>query len=254
MTVAQKEFPAASYRQLVHDVAAARSFLDNENDANQLNSRNLIIIGAGRGATIGMMWMDQEFKRYKAQVNPTLNPLAPPVLRSLDTDPAGDDVAAAIWLSPNPTIAGTTYATNTHKWMAEVGGKGTGQHKVPMAFVYGSDDASQAQILSFMKNIANDSGQAIDKPIKGLEFTQAKLIKAKLAGSKLLHENLDTADWIIKDYLDPLMAKRGITQWKAKGNDDQYFYWKSNPLPVLAKAKGDKVPKAVPANILGLVR
>ena len=77
-SITQAKFPAIYYRQLVNDVAAAKAYLDNENDAQQLNCRNLIVIGAGQAATIGMMWLDAEFQRHKAKVVPVV----PPVLQA----------------------------------------------------------------------------------------------------------------------------------------------------------------------------
>jgi pimeloyl-ACP methyl ester carboxylesterase len=44
------DFPAWYMPVLVNDIAAARRFLDEKNDAKQCNSRNLILIGVQEGA------------------------------------------------------------------------------------------------------------------------------------------------------------------------------------------------------------
>jgi hypothetical protein len=247
-TISYKEFGSKYYRQLINDVAAARAYVDNENDGSALNSRNVIVIGAGQGATVGMMWMASEFKRHKAQVQQALLPGSPPRLLRLDQDTAGEDLVAGIWLSINPNLGNGGEMPIVRHWASEMGGvKG---HKMPMAFIYGGGDPADGLSEKYLKAI-NPNFQR-GKPDKTLEFTGDKEIpKTKLTGSKLLDKDLPTTDFIIKDYLDNLMAKRGITQWKARNNDNEYFYWESVPLPTLAKLKGDKIQIAVPPTVVG---
>src|SRR5262245_41278023 len=52
----KKNFNSGYYTYLVNDIAAAKAYLDRRNDAKELNTSNVILIGAGQGATLGAMW------------------------------------------------------------------------------------------------------------------------------------------------------------------------------------------------------
>src|SRR5207247_7667436 len=49
------------YPYLVNDIVAAKSFLDRRTDQGQANTSNLVVIGAGEGATLGAMWMASQW-------------------------------------------------------------------------------------------------------------------------------------------------------------------------------------------------
>src|SRR5262245_34038698 len=60
-----KNFNTLYYPYLVNDVAAAKAFLDERNDAGECNTSTLVVIGAGDGATLGAMWAYSEFFRRR---------------------------------------------------------------------------------------------------------------------------------------------------------------------------------------------
>src|SRR5262249_35021117 len=62
-SVDHKDFNIGYYPYLVNDIAAAKAFLDRRNDAREVNSANVIVVGAGNGATLGAMWMASECRR-----------------------------------------------------------------------------------------------------------------------------------------------------------------------------------------------
>jgi len=259
-TINQAEFSPAYYKNLVNDVAAAKAYLDRENDNMALNSRNMLVIGAGEGATIGAMWMASEFKRFKGMVQPNMfNPLAPARLLSLDNDSEGKDLMAGVWLSISPTLAGQT--TNARSWLTEIGKT----NKLPMVFVYGKDDTQgEAKALESLKAIIGPGFQR-GKPAadKDFEFTGEKAIDGtKLKAHQLLQKGLQTEDWILKNYVDPLKVRHHKKQWGKKDYDDSYFFWSPQIPPpatfsgvVEAKAKGEKAPKILPVGPLnGIVK
>ena len=57
--------PAKYAEYFVNDIAAAKAFLDAENDGKNCNTSNLIVIGAGYGATLGAMWVANECRRRR---------------------------------------------------------------------------------------------------------------------------------------------------------------------------------------------
>jgi pimeloyl-ACP methyl ester carboxylesterase len=56
------DFAPTYYPVLCNDIAAARQFLDEQPD---VNSNNLILIGAKDGATVGALWLNSEFHRFR---------------------------------------------------------------------------------------------------------------------------------------------------------------------------------------------
>jgi len=245
-TISHKQFFANYYPNLVNDIAAAKTFLDNQNDGQDLNSRNVVVIGAGQGATLGLMWMDTEYKRHKGIVKE--NVIGPPVLLKLDDETGGNDLVAGIWLSISPTLGGTNMPVS--KWLYHVGKT----NKLPMALVYGKEEANADQrMMGYLKTIAPNFERGKGTKDKELEFTGEQAIAGtKLSGSKLLQSTLDTEDFIVNKYLAPLMEKHRFVQWKMRGNDDSYFYWKNTTgNPTLAKIKGDKVPNILPRTVAG---
>jgi len=240
------------YRQLVNDVAAAKAYLDNENDSGTLNSRNLIVIGAGQGATVGLMWMAAEFKRHRGVtvVEPSSGLVAVPTPTRLEDETAGADLVAGIWLSFSPTLGGKAVPP-IRTWLQEVGRT----NKLPMAFINGNEKHDPANNLSIGYLRAIYPQYERGKPIKdkNLQFTAELTIKANLTASKLLQEGSETDTNIVK-YLANLNSARTAAQWKKRNNKDNYFFWKS-PLggpPLLAWIKGEEVPQSLPFGVIGL--
>jgi hypothetical protein len=249
-TISHKEFAPVYYRQLVNDVAAAKAWLDNENDAGSLNSRNVIVIGAGQGATVGLMWMASEYKRHRGiQVQELL--VGQPIPVRLDDEPAGSDLIAGIWLSLSPSLAG--YQMPVSNWIKEIGKT----NKLPMAFIHGEEksDPANLQAVNYLKTIYPDFKRGTAIKDKDLKYTGEKSIAAKLTGSKLLQANLGTDTFIVEQYLTPLTTDRSPAQWKKRDNKTSYFFWRVAPppiKPVLAWIKGEEVPLALPAAVVGL--
>ena len=51
---------------LVNDIAAVRAYLDSRNDdIKDCNTSSIIVIGADAGATLGALWINSEWYRYK---------------------------------------------------------------------------------------------------------------------------------------------------------------------------------------------
>jgi pimeloyl-ACP methyl ester carboxylesterase len=92
---------------LMNDIAAARHDLDNRNDNGMVNASNIILIGAEEGASLGMMWVCTEFYRTAVYQNGLA------VGGVVNNNPAGEDIAGAIWLSlrRNPGLTASTSMT-----------------------------------------------------------------------------------------------------------------------------------------------
>jgi pimeloyl-ACP methyl ester carboxylesterase len=249
-TISSKDFPASYYAYLVNDISAAKAFIDNQNDGGDLNSRNVVVIGAGQGATLGLMWMATEYKRHKALVKENAFG-GPPILVKLDDETGGNDLMAGVFLSISPTLGG--HQVPIHRWLTEVGKK----NKLPLAFVYGKDETgADARALNYLKTIDPGFERGKGPKEKDLALTGEKAVPGtKLSGSKLLQNTLETEDFIVNKYLGPVAEKHRFVQWKMRNNDDNYFYWKNALGPAtLAKIKGDHVTIIMPLSVADIQR
>ncbi len=98
-TIQAQDFPAPYWHTLVNDIAAARRDLDLLNDQKVVNSSNLVLVAAGRAATLGSLWLASEW--YRAEKG---NPA-----------PEGSTIAAAVWLSIDPGVGGQAQPVGS--WM-----------------------------------------------------------------------------------------------------------------------------------------
>jgi pimeloyl-ACP methyl ester carboxylesterase len=234
-TIDFKEFPAGYYPYLVNDIAAAKAYLDRKNDAREVNTSNLILVGAGEGANLGSLWLagDCKLKRARGYL--------PDGRLDLD-EPECRDVACALWLSINPRLAGM--ATPVTSWLREAGG----EYRIPIGFLYGADDREGRDLAnSYVSSIhaANRRGKQ--------DFTAAAEVRdTKLRGSQLLTKSLKT-EQMIKDYLERVMEKRGAREARSRDPQKTTFVWASRQgQPVWAKTDKDELLKPLPLGMMGI--
>jgi pimeloyl-ACP methyl ester carboxylesterase len=251
-TIDEKDFNPNYFINLVNDISAARAFLNVLNDAGEVNSSNIVLVGAGQGATLGALWLVSECKRQKDNQsnNPNLNfiPGAAPQFRSLD-EPEGNDVAAAVWLTIYPALEGKLLGSSLTKALVEQTKKVS--KPIPTYFLYAKNDTKASDFLN--KN--NDLKSLIAESSKKKGGVKEKAIAGagELAGSKLLRKSEN----YILDYLNDVVEARGSRIRKDRQDKNFAFCW-SLPLPapnaqhLLAKLPGEAVPRIIPINVLGL--
>jgi pimeloyl-ACP methyl ester carboxylesterase len=110
-------FPEEYRPFLVNDLATARAYLDELNNAGKLNANSLVIIGAGQGAAVGMLWMASECCRFAST----------PDARTVRT-PEARNLACAVWLGFQPLL-NKARALPYKQWLEL-----TGAELIPMAF------------------------------------------------------------------------------------------------------------------------
>jgi pimeloyl-ACP methyl ester carboxylesterase len=226
-----KDFKGKYTDYFVNDIAAAKTFLDQENDNKTCNTSNLIVVGAGYGATLGAMWVANECRRRR---DLSILPGAAPMLGDLESD----SIVGTVWLSISPTLPGRQ-SVPLKKWIVE-GGR---THKIPMAFIYGENDTEGAKIATNMKGAIVDGAAKND-----FKFTGSKPIsKTKLTGAKLLEPSLDTQSWISDKYLDPAMATRGKKRRTDKKVEASRFFYNFTRNGVLYNKLNKPAGVAVPS-------
>jgi pimeloyl-ACP methyl ester carboxylesterase len=241
-SIDEKDFPPNYYPVLVNDIAAARAFLDRRNDAGEVNTSNLVVIGAGEGATLGALWMAAECRRYKA---PMMIGLAP----KLADDPEGKDIAAAFWLSINPSLAGVRMA-GLRSALTEA----ARDTKVPTVFIYGGGDESASNIASTYYKVVNTLPNGKSAELKDTTGTKG-IAKTNLSGSKLLQDRdrLGTATFIV-NHLNKVMDARGSRESKKRELEKFAYYWVlPRSRPILAKMAGEDYLRPIPVQVSKVV-
>jgi pimeloyl-ACP methyl ester carboxylesterase len=241
-TINYQQFNPSYYPYLLNDLAAARTYLEQRNDAKVLNCSNIILVGAGEGATIGSAWLYHETRRRRDKTGKLL------FLKggASGAEPEIRDVAGAVWLSLSPTLAGrgTAVGINTQKWLVEAGKF----HKVPLAFFNGNgalDEGSRThcgKMLPLIKQVGSKGpppkdGKAIDKEKDTMKLTLQEVKTANLAREKLLDENLETLTQI-RNYANAVMEERS-KDWDKRGEPDKQrtFYTQARKDAIIKIAK-----------------
>ncbi len=191
---------------VVNDIMAARVALDKMNDAGDVNTSSVYLIGSTDAATAGLMYMAVEWSRpqviEQARNWSDIGPLKLPN----NIDSAGKDIAGAIWLSAerHPSIPAET----VKNWVS-LDSAIELRDKNPMLFLYGGKDTAKTGASS-AKFFVNEV--LVAKPPKGtkispLTFTEYSEVKdSKLVGVNLLSDS-GTEATILK-YLETIEKDR----------------------------------------------
>ena len=249
-TIDHKDFDGMAgdyYPYLVNDVVAAKSFLDRQTDKGLANSSNLVLVGAGQGATVGAMWMASQWhlKRLSG-IDRVTGKL------TLD-DPEGRDEAGALWLSLSPELGGHGMTTAASRWLVDV----TADNKVPMAFLYGSKDESGGSMAKEALQLITSRVRHDNPTLQGDQLkdkvSRLAVIKpiddTKLTGSKLLGE--DKVMQGIVAGVGQLIDSRGPKEARSHAlrKEDIYYWTFPNRAPLDAKTPLDDNIQLLPAHL-----
>lgn len=240
-TIEFKQFPKSYYTALANDIAAARAFLDRKNDAGDCNTSSIVLVGADTGATVGALWLNSEWYRFRAQMPLGYNlpqflapgmsvPVALPV--RAENKAAGKDVVACVWLSISAKLG--TVQLSLSNLLAKAGK----ENYTPMLFVYGDGDSA-----------GEKTAKACVKAIKGTdksnkyEYTGPYPIVdgGKSVGRELLKGSLPTEKSVVT-WADQVVQSKG-GEWEERDFSKSAYVWKSpnQPSPlILGNRPGDK--------------
>jgi hypothetical protein len=199
-TINFNEFKPSYFPWMVNDVIAARRFLELKNDAGELNTNSIFVLGAQEGAALGLLFTFEEFNRSY-----TLGFV--PLQSNGTTHNAGDDLAGAIWLSlslrPN---SGTSFDIN--KWFRS---HGQIRDKVPMAFVYGEQDQRAKNDADTVMRLLNTSTSG--KVERHKLDTRYDIKGTNLAGTALLGQPGLGVSQKAVEFVKKVMAERRAVPW-----------------------------------------
>jgi hypothetical protein len=210
---------------LVNDVTAARLFLDWKNDSGELNSSNLIVVGAGGGATVGMLWLAAECARYESND-----------VRA--TQPEVRYVAAAVWLDLAPTFPGRGHNPQ-REWLPTVGRRG-----VSMNFVCGArSDRNVKAARAFLGALRPAAGARDLCTVTAVPDTDK-------ASQRLLQSEPATAR-LIEEYVEAVMKRPTVKPWSDRRVLRREYYWKVGNKTAPAKQESPLM-LPVPLDFFGL--
>jgi hypothetical protein len=226
-TIELRDIPRPYYNVFVNDIAAAKAFLDRKNDAGECNTSSLIVLGAESGATLGAIWINSEWYRYKL-VPPSVGVVYQPDLKNSE----GKNVICGVWLSISPDLGGRRIPLSSLVFHA---GK---EKKVPMVFLYNDGDDKDKRVAKQLESSIKGSGK---KAPPGLEFTAAVAINAgpKLAGRELLKAT--GTDAAITDYLQRVAEAKGNEFREQEFRKSQYVWRMPSGQITQAKTLADQM-------------
>lgn len=234
-TIDYTSFGPSYVINLVNDVAAAKAYLDRENDRKSCNTSSLIVIGAGEGATLGAMWMFNEGRRRKDK-NP--NPLLVGGVPMLSDQPESRDIACGVWLSLAARPGSRLIPLN--KWVYEAGKT----HKTPMLMLYGKSDSVGGNLAMNLEKAIKPKGDKKELP---LTYSHG-IAGTKSVGSKLIDREVIGG---IRKYLDQVMEARGSKEWaERKVESSGFWYTNLKGLPIKINKRPNELVPGVDVDFL----
>lgn len=224
-----KDIDKSAYPVFVNDIAAAHSYLErSKNDLGMCNTQNTIIIGAEQGATLGAIWANSEWHRYKIDFAPPFYQIRP------ENRPEGQYLSALVALSISPKLGNRVVSLGgTLLYPCK-------ENKMPALFITSEGDPKDKESIK-----DRDTSRAVEKFLKftgkkedkKLTSTFAIELKGagKLRGVDLLVKSLaadnktSTADGI-KTYLKQVIAENS-NEWTQRDFLKSKFAWKVSPDP-----------------------
>jgi pimeloyl-ACP methyl ester carboxylesterase len=226
-TISSAEFKPAYLPFMVNDLAAARRFLEQKNDAGEVNIHSLIVIGADAGADLGFLFTAAEYNRNYV--------IGRTALQSQGTTyNAGVDIAAGVWLSlsTRPALPPGAPSFDISGWIRS---HPVIRDKTPMAFFFGDGDRPSRQdseaafkvLTGPMNGTPEKHKLDVLHPIKGTSLNGPGLLGQ--AGA------LNVTDDIIK-YCQKVMTERRAIAWTEVKPE-------ANPLDLIAPQRfGMRLP------------
>ena len=194
------DFKPNYFPMLVQDIAAARNYLDQLNDSGTVNTSTIYLLGAGDAAGLGFLFMASEWSRERIKPNVPVAPqyVSPRRLLFPSSEPAGPDIAGAIWLGP--TRNGSIPLANMKEWCLSAATIEL-RSQTRMLFLHGEKDPKSttfskqlfSEVLMIDKK-TTPNGTSLTKP-ESVSYLQS--VKGSAAGgTKLLGNNLPTENLI----------------------------------------------------------
>jgi hypothetical protein len=222
-------FPPDYLPWLIHDIAAARMYLDLQHDQSDspVNTFNLVVFGAGFGSTLGSLWLASEGLRFNGVDQPNGRIVLKP--------PEKLSVLLTVWLGMESRWKLRAYPVQDWiRWSHR-------DPAVPVVFAFGEDDRDTSRLLE--KSIHDGYGIAETVP------------KASESRQRLLNEDQNALRWL-DGYLVENLKKLPPQNWVPRKIKTLHSYWvipvriargiKPQPRFFVAKRPGEEILVPLP--------
>lgn len=237
-SILQTDFRPNYTPVLVNDIMAAKQYLDRRNDAGECNSGKLIILGAGEGATLGLLWAYSEYSRFKA---------LPGFPIRFETKPEGKDLAGFIGLSMSSSL-GSNRSAPVATWLKQIGV----EEKVPVAFVFGSEDPSSKTLaLGWLKNTLKVDTTKNEPTDRDRPNTWYLAVTTKLSGQALVSEKLPTINRLV-GYVSKIAKEEKADTWERREAEKNMYIWRVGASGLEAKPEKGRLMNPVPLKAFGI--
>lgn len=236
--ISYKKFNRNYYPYLVNDLAAAKLFLEQRNDANDCNASNLIFVCEEDACILAMMWAATESFRFKV----TVPPLGVGGQPMPERKPQSRDIVSMIFLSPTYKLAKSNYATPLKTYARILGA----EQEVGVALVYGGEDTQAEQTSKYLLKYLKD--KKADNKTTGEHVAK----KTDLKGAKLLIEATKAQEWILDTYLEKAIRPvQAINVWEKRETNDAIYWWYfGGGRPEYSKIQGERHIRPLPVKTI----
>jgi pimeloyl-ACP methyl ester carboxylesterase len=204
------EFKGSYWPMLLNDMAAARHYIDLQNDAQKCNASSIIVIAAQDTAGLAMGWAVHEWERKSVPAATSIVAINPTV-----ADP-GEDLAACVWLGPTGRGGGVTFRTT--EWFNRCSKL---RENTPMYFLYGKQDSNSAGVVPGMYG-------AVRRPPEGSRskhaFDKEEALATRLPGQDLLGNPALNVNEKIVAWLEGVLKARKNQAWKSMNPGPQRLF------------------------------
>lgn len=219
-TIGFADFKSGYLPTLVNDIAAARAYLERRNDGRECNIAQTYLIGFGRGATLGQLWLAAEWARYR--VSGAQNKLA--------ANPEGRDIAGCIWVGPQ-------FALDRPVPMFDLLKRAEVKKSTLVGLIHDSDNTDGARFAKQCQDAFNGKGKA------PLVVTQAVA-----EGTKSTAARAAVAQAIGK-FVAGMRKLQEVPLWDNRNFSDRRYAWVFRGAPLItAKDEGDYHFQPVPVD------
>ena len=209
---------------LVNDIAAVRAYLDSRNDdIKDCNTSSIIVIGADAGATLGALWINSEWYRYKFTPD-KMYPLAFEIKKASNySDSAGNNIIGAVFLTIQPALEKRKVRLES---LLKIPCK---DNAMATLFFCGKEDTKSWGFAKDLETKLRVKGSAKHQYIGVVDD-----LKTNLTGLKLLQPGLKSNENIVK-YLDSFVDDRKVVRTNRNAPNAQYRWSFPNGMSLPAR-------------------
>lgn len=220
--IAFADFKSGYLSTLANDVAAARAYLERRNDGRECNIAQTYLIGFGRGAALGQLWLAAEWSRYR--VSGARNKLA--------VNPEGRDVMGCIWVGPRFDLDRT----------------------VPMIDLLKRAEAKKSTLVGLIHDPGDNEGSRFAKQCQDAFNGKGKaplIVTQTIAeGTKATAARGEVAQTIGK-FVAGMRKLQEVPLWDNRNFSDRRYAWAFRGGPLIpAKDEGDYYFQPIPVDQL----